>query len=199
MSKAKTTTTIAHQFIIAAILAAALPRLAAQPPSPAPMLPMSPAAPGPDMMAPSPSLDCFTYLIKLSDCLTFVESGSNLTKPDPGCCSELSTLVDTQPICLCQLLGNPGQVGLSVDVNRALQLPSVCNVTTPPVSLCAAIGIPVGDLAPSEAPSANGGSSVAASPSPGGIRDNGSSGNSLASTHHFLIGSLVALFSTYFL
>ncbi|GFP91148.1 non-specific lipid transfer protein GPI-anchored 2 [Phtheirospermum japonicum] len=188
---AKTTTTIAHQLIIAAIFAVALPRLAAQPPS------MSPAAPGPYVMAPSPSLDCFTYLIKLSDCLTFVEGGSNLTKPDPGCCPELANLVDTQPICLCQLLGNPGQVGLSVDVNRALQLPSVCNVTTPPVSLCAAIGIPVGDLAPSEAPSA-GGSSVAASPSPGG-RDNGSAGNSLASTHHFLIGSLATVFFTYFL
>ncbi|KAK6164011.1 hypothetical protein DH2020_000875 [Rehmannia glutinosa] len=174
MAKAKTTAaTIAHQFIIAAVLAVALPRLAAQSPAGAPMVPISP---GPYVMAPSPSLDCFTYLIKLSDCLTFVESGSNLTKPDPGCCPELANLVDTQPICLCQLLGNPGQVGISVDVSRALKLPSACHVTTPPVSLCA-----VG--------------SVAASPSPGD-RDNGSPSN-LASNHHFLIG-LAAVFFTYF-
>ncbi|KAK6153181.1 hypothetical protein DH2020_012820 [Rehmannia glutinosa] len=195
MAKAKTTATtnIAHQFIIVAVLAAALPQLDAQSPAGAPMVPISP---GPYVMAPSPSLDCFTYLIKLSDCLTFVESGSNLTKPDPGCCPELANLVDTQPICLCQLLGNPGQVGISVDVSRALKLPSACNVTTPPVSLCAAIGVPVGALAPSEAPSGLlTAGSVAASPSPGD-RDNGSPSN-LASNHHFLIG-LTAVFFTYF-
>ncbi|KAK6164033.1 hypothetical protein DH2020_000897 [Rehmannia glutinosa] len=159
---------------------------------------MVPISPGPYVMAPSPSLDCFTYLIKLSDCLTFVESGSNLTKPDPGCCPELANLVDTQPICLCQLLGNPGQVGISVDVSRALKLPSACNVTTLQLACVqlgarTAIGVPVGALAPSEAPSDAG--SVAASPSPGD-RDNGSPSN-LASNHHFLIG-LTAVFFTYF-
>ncbi|KAI3450097.1 hypothetical protein Pfo_006762 [Paulownia fortunei] len=194
MAKYKTTTTIAYPLIVAAIFAAALPRLTAQSPALAPMLPISPVAPGPYIMAPSPSLDCFTYLINLSDCLTFVEGGSNLTKPDPGCCPELANLVNTQPVCLCELLGNPGQVGISVDVSRALKLPSVCNVTTPPVSLCAAIGVPVGVLAPSEAPSDGG--SVAASPSPGN-RDNGSPSN-LASNHHFLIGLAAVLF-TYFL
>ena len=89
--------------------------------------------------SPAPALDCFTYLLKLSDCLTFVEEGSNLSQPAPGCCPELANLVDTQPICLCQLLGDPShsQIGISVDLNRALQLPSLCNVITPPVSLCA--------------------------------------------------------------
>lgn len=120
----------------AAMLAAAA---TAQSPSPAPGMALPPAAPGPfyDGGAPAPALDCFTYLLNLSDCLTFVEGGSNLTKPDPGCCPELANLVDTQPICLCQLLGDPGQVGISVDVNRALKLPSLCSVSTPPVSLCA--------------------------------------------------------------
>ncbi|KAL6519700.1 hypothetical protein OROHE_017309 [Orobanche hederae] len=122
--------------MIAAMLAAAA---TAQSPSPAPGMALPPAAPGPfyNGGAPAPSLDCFTYLLNLSDCLTFVEGGSNLTKPDPGCCPELSNLVDTQPICLCQLLGDPSQVGISVDVNRALRLPSLCSVSTPPVSLCA--------------------------------------------------------------
>lgn len=122
-------TTTAYLLLITAIFVAALPCITGQlPPASAPM---------PVDLAPSPGVDCFTYLIKLSDCLTFVETGSNLTKPDPGCCPELGNLVDTQPICLCQLLGNPGQVGISVDVDKALKLPSVCNVTTPPVSLCA--------------------------------------------------------------
>ncbi|GER40684.1 lipid-transfer protein [Striga asiatica] len=135
--KAAATHIVHHLLIAAFLLAAALPIPAAQ--SPASEVPLSPAAPGPYpySTAPSPALDCFTYLINLSDCLTFVEGGSNLTRPDPGCCPELSNLVYTQPICLCQLIGNPGRVGASVDVSRALKLPSACNVTTPPVSLCA--------------------------------------------------------------
>ncbi|KAH6765987.1 hypothetical protein C2S52_016970 [Perilla frutescens var. hirtella] len=180
--------------MIAAMLAAA----SAQSPGPAPTVvvlpPATSAAPEPYYgVAPSPELDCFPYLLNVSDCLTFVEGGSNLTKPEPGCCPELGKLVDTQPICLCQLLGNPAQVGITVDVKKALKLPSLCNVTTPPVSLCAAIGIPISALAPSEAPSP-GGEVAAVPPSPGG--DIGSATN-LASKHHFLIG-LAALFFTYF-
>ncbi|KAL0288612.1 UNVERIFIED_CONTAM: Xylogen-like protein 11 [Sesamum calycinum] len=195
MAKAKTTTTAAYPLILAAIFAAALPSLSAQSPSPAPA-PMLPVSPGPGAAGPAP--DCFTYLINLSDCLSFVEAGSNLTKPDPGCCPELGNLVNTQPVCLCELLGQPGQVGISIDVNRALKLPTACNVTTPPVSLCAAIGIPVGVPAPSEAPSD--GISAAASPSPGsgsgsGSGDNPSSSN-LGLKPHFLIG-LAALCFTY--
>ncbi|KAL6569519.1 hypothetical protein OROMI_014033 [Orobanche minor] len=181
--------------MIAAMLAAAA---SAQSPSPGPGMALPPAAPGPfyNGGAPAPTLDCFTYLLNLSDCLTFVEDGSNLTKPDPGCCPELSNLVDTQPICLCQLLGDPSQVGISVDVNRALKLPSLCSVSTPPVSLCAAIGIPVSALSPSEAPSPSpGGDEAAAPPSPGG--DSGSPSN-LASKRNFLIG-LAALSFTYIL
>ncbi|KAL1545078.1 non-specific lipid transfer protein GPI-anchored 2-like [Salvia divinorum] len=143
--------------------------------------------------SPAPALDCFTYLLKLSDCLTFVEEGSNLSHPAAGCCPELGNVVDTQPICLCQLLGDPSQVGISVDVNRALKLPSLCNVTTPPVSLCAAIGIPVSAFTPSDAPSP-GGDKSASPPSPAG--DNGIATN-LVSKYHFLIG-LVPLFFIYF-
>ncbi|KAL8531056.1 hypothetical protein ACS0TY_007898 [Phlomoides rotata] len=124
------TTGIAYSLMVAAICAAATAQLS---PGSAPMSP-SESFPG----APSPGgVDCFSALIKLSDCLTYVEGGSNLTKPDPGCCPELSNMVNTEPVCLCQLLGNPGQAGIPIDVNRALRLPSVCNVQTPPVSLCA--------------------------------------------------------------
>lgn len=136
MWKANPTTSIAFPLMIAAAMLAAA---TAQSPGLAPAAaPVVVEAPGPYYPgAPSPALDCFPYLLNLSDCLTFVEGGSNLTKPDPGCCPELSNLVDTQPVCLCQLLGNSGQMGISVDVNKALKLPNVCNVTTPPVSLCA--------------------------------------------------------------
>ena len=90
--------------------------------------------------APSPGSNaCFTALLNMSDCLTYVQDGSNQTKPDKGCCPELAGLVDSNPICLCQLLGNPDSVGIKIDLNKALKLPSVCRVTTPPVSTCSGI------------------------------------------------------------
>lgn len=87
--------------------------------------------------APSPAgSSCFTVLVNMSDCLTYVEDGSNLTKPDKGCCPELAGLVDSHPICLCELLGNPDSIGIKINLNKALKLPSVCGVITPPVSTC---------------------------------------------------------------
>ncbi|KAF5181440.1 Non-specific lipid transfer protein gpi-anchored 2 like [Thalictrum thalictroides] len=81
--------------------------------------------------------DCFNSLLNMSDCLTFVEAESNLTTPDKGCCPSLACLVESIPICLCQLLGsNANSFGVSIDVNKALQLPKVFRVNTPPVNLC---------------------------------------------------------------
>ncbi|XP_073042023.1 non-specific lipid transfer protein GPI-anchored 11-like [Primulina eburnea] len=88
-------------------------------------------------MAPSPSLDCFSYIVNMSDCLSYVTPGSGVTEPDSGCCPELSHLVDTRPICLCELLSNPDKLGISIDKNKAIMLPSVCRVNTPPLSACA--------------------------------------------------------------
>ncbi|PNX85261.1 xylogen-like protein 11-like [Trifolium pratense] len=92
--------------------------------------------------APAPALDeCFTAITNMSDCLTFVEDGSKLTKPDKGCCPELAGLVEGNPICLCHLLGNSGSIiGIKINVNKALKLPTICKVTTPPVSTCSDLG-----------------------------------------------------------
>ncbi|KAB2606355.1 non-specific lipid transfer protein GPI-anchored 2-like [Pyrus ussuriensis x Pyrus communis] len=89
--------------------------------------------------APAPATtDCYTTLLGLSDCLTYVEEGSNLTKPDKPCCPELAGLVKDNPICLCYLLSNTSNsLGIQIDMNRALKLPTVCKVDTPPASTCA--------------------------------------------------------------
>lgn len=104
-----------------------------------PSMSMSPAA-GP---ATSGEMDCMTVLVNMSSCLTYVEQGSNYTKPDKECCPALAGLLDSNPICLCQLLGDPDKIGIQIDVNRALKLPNICKLDAPPVSTCAAIGIPV--------------------------------------------------------
>ncbi|TVU19930.1 hypothetical protein EJB05_36112, partial [Eragrostis curvula] len=114
-------------------------------------MPSSPAA------APGPAgggLDsaCLNALLNMSDCLTFVEKGSTARRPDAPCCPELAGLVGSNPVCLCELLsGAADSYGIAVDYDRALALPGICRVSTPPVSTCAALGYHV-HLGPAAAP-----------------------------------------------
>ncbi|KAJ8766784.1 hypothetical protein K2173_008338 [Erythroxylum novogranatense] len=111
--------------------------------APAPYSYMGPSGLGPSAPGPAPN-DCFTQLLNLSDCLTYVEEGSNLTAPDKRCCPELAGLVDSNVTCLCALLGDGlKSLGVKLDLSRALKLPSACRVSTPPASLCSAVGHPV--------------------------------------------------------
>ncbi|CAM8964235.1 unnamed protein product [Rhodiola kirilowii] len=103
----------------------------------------APAPNVPDYMAPGPSTtetDCMTLLAGAFDCLSYVQEGSNLTEPDKACCPELATLVNTNPICLCQLLTKKGNsLGIPIDMTRALALPGACKVEVPDPRLCAVI------------------------------------------------------------
>ncbi|KAJ4724573.1 Non-specific lipid-transfer protein-like protein [Melia azedarach] len=135
---------------------------------------------GPAAMGPtSPSDDCLTKVLNMSDCLSYVTVGSNVTVPDKPCCPELAGLVDSNPICLCDLLGKGSSYGLSIDLNRALKLPSICGVSTPPVDLCSVVGVPVGGPTASEGPTSGvqPPAGLAASPSTG---NNGASCNAVS-------------------
>ncbi|CAI9785679.1 unnamed protein product [Fraxinus pennsylvanica] len=79
---------------------------------------------------------CTTALVGLSPCLNYV-SGNSST-PSSSCCSQLSSVVKSQPQCLCSLLNGGGASSLGITINQtlALALPKVCNVQTPPVSRC---------------------------------------------------------------
>ncbi|XVE59750.1 hypothetical protein DITRI_Ditri05aG0072400 [Diplodiscus trichospermus] len=67
-----------------------------------------------------PAPGCFSTLLNLSDRLTYVEAGSNLTKPDNACCRELAGLVESSPQCLCNLLdkNKTASHGLDIDMKR---------------------------------------------------------------------------------
>ncbi|KQK05680.1 non-specific lipid transfer protein GPI-anchored 2 [Brachypodium distachyon] len=155
------------------------------PPSPSPSRsPKSsssfPPAASPPAVSPAPgpaaALDqaCLNSLLNMSDCLPYVQAGAGgaAAKPDKACCPELAGLVDSNPVCLCELLsGAADSYGIAVDYARALALPKVCRVATPPVSTCAALGYNVRlgpSAAPGVSPSAEGpqfpGSSPFASP-----------------------------------
>ncbi|WVZ99002.1 hypothetical protein U9M48_044365 [Paspalum notatum var. saurae] len=102
---------------------------------------------------------CMNSLLNMSDCLTYVTKGSTARRPDAPCCPELAGLVGSDPVCLCALLsGAADSYGIAVDYGRALALPGVCRVATPPVSTCTALGYHV-RVGPAAAP-------MAASPSP---------------------------------
>ncbi|GLT48406.1 hypothetical protein SLA2020_220360 [Shorea laevis] len=130
--------------LIAAMFALAWGQVPAPEPAASAFEPSAAAAPG---------SDCQTKLFTLADCLSYVQNGSNATKPEKACCQELAGLVESSPVCLCYLLdkNRTESAGFNIDTSRALKLPSVCGVKTPPVSACSAIlGVPVGSPTGSE-------------------------------------------------
>ncbi|KAJ6671724.1 NON-SPECIFIC LIPID TRANSFER PROTEIN GPI-ANCHORED 2 [Salix viminalis] len=141
------------------------------------------AAPGPTAVN-----ECLEPLLNMSDCLEYVTQGSNLTVPDKNCCPELAGLIDSNVVCLCQLLGGgvAEQFGIALDVGRALKLPATCKIDTPSVALCAAVGYPV------QAPASGPGSAPPAAATPAGLAASPSAGEkSGAST---IAGSASAIF-----
>ncbi|CAL4908798.1 unnamed protein product [Urochloa decumbens] len=133
--------------LVVAVAAALL--LLAPSPSAAQMPPA--AAPGP---ASGGGIDsaCMTSLLNMSDCLTYVTKGSTAARPDAPCCPELAGMVGSNPVCLCELLsGAADSYGIAVDYARALALPGICRVATPPVSTCTAMGYHV-RVGPAAAP-----------------------------------------------
>ncbi|WCJ23817.1 Bifunctional inhibitor/lipid-transfer protein/seed storage 2S albumin superfamily protein [Euphorbia peplus] len=79
--------------------------------------------------------DCSNVIIGLASCLNYV-TGSSST-PSASCCTQLASVVQSQPECLCTVLNGGGSsVGISINETLALALPGACNVQTPPVSRC---------------------------------------------------------------
>ncbi|XP_042410504.1 non-specific lipid transfer protein GPI-anchored 12-like [Zingiber officinale] len=104
--------------------------------------------------APAPAGECAVALQSLSRCSTYVEAGSNLSRPQKGCCRAVAAVAGAEPACLCGLIDDYRGFGVRVDTTRALMLPSACRAPPPPASLCAVLGMPVATavLPPSEKP-----------------------------------------------
>ncbi|XP_052187960.1 non-specific lipid transfer protein GPI-anchored 5-like [Diospyros lotus] len=84
---------------------------------------------------------CTRVLMSLSPCLNYVTGNSST--PSSSCCSQLSSVVQSQPQCLCSLLnGGSSSLGITVNQTLALALPGACDVQTPPVSRCNAASGP---------------------------------------------------------
>ncbi|PSR86722.1 Non-specific lipid transfer protein GPI-anchored 2 like [Actinidia chinensis var. chinensis] len=192
-------TPIAGKMIVTATALLAVAVLVSGAAAPAPA-PESGSGSGPVVQSPEPvsgpapgpgGIDCISSLANVSDCLTYVEAGSNLTKPDEGCCPALAGLVESEPICLCELVaGNATEsLGIEINMKKALKLPSVCGVQTPPVSLCSLAGYPVPVPMPSPGP----GGMAPESGSNNGSSPNGASGIAASVQLPILVASLTTL------
>ncbi|EXB63475.1 Non-specific lipid-transfer protein-like protein [Morus notabilis] len=106
-------------------------------------------------MASAQSSGCTNTIISLSPCLNYIQGNSST--PSSGCCSQLSSVVSSQPKCLCEVLnGGSSSLGININQTQALALPGACKVQTPPLSQCNAAspaGSPAGTTDPSNTPS----------------------------------------------
>ncbi|KAJ9189252.1 hypothetical protein P3X46_000567 [Hevea brasiliensis] len=97
---------------------------------------------------------CTSALVGLAPCLNYVTGNSST--PSSSCCSQLASVVQSQPQCLCAMLNGGGSsLGITINQTQALSLPGACNVQTPPVSQCNAANNspaipPIGSPVPSD-------------------------------------------------
>ncbi|KDP21428.1 hypothetical protein JCGZ_21899 [Jatropha curcas] len=100
---------------------------------------------------------CSNVLTSLAPCLNYVTG--NTTTPSSSCCSQLASVVQSSPQCICSLLNNSiPSLGININQTQALSLPGACKVQTPPISQCKAANAPATSAAPP--------ATSAASPSP---------------------------------
>ncbi|XP_047323987.1 non-specific lipid transfer protein GPI-anchored 11-like [Impatiens glandulifera] len=113
---------------------------------------ISATASPPVVKSPKPDT-CLKALLNMSNCLTYVEQGSQLKVPESLCCPELAGMLDSRPLCICKLLGDAySSYGIQIDLQKALNLPSVCRLDAPPPSACTYAGYPILNLPPSGSP-----------------------------------------------
>ncbi|BAT94086.1 hypothetical protein LR48_Vigan02g224100 [Vigna angularis] len=97
--------------------------------------------------AAAQSSSCSSALVSLSPCLNYI--AGNSSTPSSGCCSQLASIVSSQPQCLCEVLnGGASSLGITINQTQALAMPTACNVQTPPITQCKA-------ASPAESPNSN--------------------------------------------
>ncbi|KAM1935408.1 hypothetical protein FF1_020062 [Malus domestica] len=110
-----------------------------------------------DCAAPAPAVDCSSLILNMADCLSFVSNGSTDTKPAGTCCSGLKTVLKADASCLCEAFKSSAQLGVVLNITKAISLPAACKVSAPSASNC---GL---SLSPAGAP---GGAPTSPAPSP---------------------------------
>ncbi|XWS36322.1 hypothetical protein CRYUN_Cryun20dG0075200 [Craigia yunnanensis] len=85
-------------------------------------------------MAGANAQSCTTALTSLAPCLNYITGNSS--SPASTCCSQLKSVVQSSPQCLCSALNSGASLGITINQTLALQLPGACQVQTPSISQC---------------------------------------------------------------
>ncbi|GFZ10024.1 hypothetical protein Acr_21g0006230 [Actinidia rufa] len=87
--------------------------------------------------APSPAgADCTSLIYNMVDCISYLSAGSNQMTPDPACCSGFKTVLETNAECICEGFKSSVDLGIAIDMSKAMALPSACGVSAPSISSC---------------------------------------------------------------
>ncbi|CAH9125639.1 unnamed protein product [Cuscuta epithymum] len=78
---------------------------------------------------PAAAQDCGPVINNLAGCLSFVSDVSTRTEPEGTCCSGLKLVLATNASCLCEGLKGSAGFGVSLNVTKAMTLPSACHVS----------------------------------------------------------------------
>ncbi|XP_031248666.1 non-specific lipid-transfer protein-like protein At5g64080 [Pistacia vera] len=139
--------------------------------------------------APAPAVDCTSLILDMADCLSFVSSGSTVSKPAATCCSGLKTVLKTDAECLCEGFKNSASFGVTLNVTKALTLPAACKLSAPPATNCNLSLSPAG--VPGESPSGAAAASPATNAGENEQAPAPSPGVSASSMLTFSLGSLM--------
>ncbi|XP_059064654.1 non-specific lipid transfer protein GPI-anchored 15 isoform X1 [Cryptomeria japonica] len=109
------------------------------------------------------SSGCGTSLATLSPCMGYITSNVTTSLPPQSCCTALSSVVQSNAVCLCQLLTTNSPLGFPINQTQALALPGACKITSPALTQCKAVA---GAPAPSPAKGSRNGASPATGTAP---------------------------------
>ncbi|RWV89398.1 hypothetical protein GW17_00048453 [Ensete ventricosum] len=83
--------------------------------------------------ASAQSSSCSSAIMSLSPCLDYITG--NASTPSSSCCSQLSSVVQSEPQCICTLISSgassASSLGITVNQTQALALPGACKVQVP--------------------------------------------------------------------
>ncbi|KAI4389788.1 hypothetical protein MLD38_001972 [Melastoma candidum] len=99
--------------------------------------------------APAPAADpCAEIIYDMMDCMDFLSLDQPTdNEPSASCCTGFNSVLAVSPLCVCEAVKTAGDIGLTLNMTRADQLPGLCGATTFDNSICGS------NAAPGEAPS----------------------------------------------
>ena len=74
----------------------------------------------------TPDSDCSAIVYDVLDCIPYLSAESEQTKVDALCCSSFEAVLEISRECICVALKGSRELGLTLNIARAIALPSAC-------------------------------------------------------------------------